>query len=282
MSLQKVSFVGGLAVLAAVIAPIYSYAQSTATPPSQAGQAQASQTTQAPPANPAAPATATQAAAPTGKSVIVQRILVKVNGEPITQTDLERLQTDALQQMNGDAPPKGTEPDAVIRAQLLKVTPGILSQAIDDLLLIQRAKELGYKMSDEQYTRIVDNIKKDNKLNDADFKKAMADQGLTPETMHANIEHDYLKQAVVQSDVMSHAIMTDQESRQYYAEHQNEFMTQAKVMLREILVAVPTQTVAGQLSFNAATDEAARSQPKSPIHRRRRTAACSARSTSPT
>jgi parvulin-like peptidyl-prolyl isomerase len=86
----------------------------------------------------------------------------------------------------------------------------------------------------------------------------MAEQGLTPETMHANIEHDYLKQAVVQSDVMSHAIMTDQESRQYYAEHQSEFMTQAKVTLREILVAVPTTTVAGQLSFNAGTDETAK------------------------
>jgi parvulin-like peptidyl-prolyl isomerase len=86
----------------------------------------------------------------------------------------------------------------------------------------------------------------------------MKDQGYTPETMRTKIEHDYLKQAVVQSDVMSHALMTEQESRQYYAEHQNEFMTQAKVTLREILVSVPTTSSSSGLSFNAATDEAAK------------------------
>ncbi len=245
MNPKKVSLVAGLAVLAAVITPIHTRAQGTATPPPQAAQTAAA---------PAAP----QAAAPAGKSVIVQRILVKVNGEPFTQTDLEHLQTDVLQQMNLDAPPKGTEPDAVLGAQLLKITPGIIAQAIDDLLLIQRAKELGYKMSEEQYGRIIDNLKKDNKLDDAQFKQAMKDQGLTPESMREKIEHDYLRQAVIQSDVMSHAIMTEQESRQYYAEHQSEFMTQAKVTLREILVSVPSTSTSSGLSFNAATDEAAK------------------------
>ena len=38
--------------------------------------------------------------------------------------------------------------------------------AIDEMLLMQRGKELGYKLTDEQFKRIVDNIRKENKLDD--------------------------------------------------------------------------------------------------------------------
>ena len=191
---------------------------------------------------------------------IVERVLVKVNGEAFTQTDLEQKQTEALVAKNQPADVKAAESDAVLQRQLQQITPAIIVKAVDDLLLIQRARELGYKMSDDQYQKFIDDIKTENHLqDDAAFKKALAEQGLTQEQLRKNLEQGYLEQAVQQSEIMSHAQMTEQEARQYYATHAAEFLTPAKVTLREILIAVldrPPRTA--RPSFNAASDEAAR------------------------
>jgi parvulin-like peptidyl-prolyl isomerase len=150
--------------------------------------------------------------------------------------------------------------DAALQAQLLQITPGILVQVIDDMLMIEKAHELGYKMSDDQFQKFIDNIKADNPAikDDAGFKKALADQGLTMEQLRKNLEHEYLMRAVQQSEIMKNANMTDEEARQYYKAHTAEFLVPAKVVLREILVAVSTTSVGGQPSFNAGADETAR------------------------
>ncbi len=240
-----------------------SSAAQTAPPPPPVVQGAQGQTS--PPATPAAspvpaaPATTPDAPPLIGHSAIIQRVLVKVNGEVFTQTDLEQLQTQALVAKNQQADVKAAETDVVIQRELQQITPGIIVQAVDDMLLIQKGRELGYKLSDDQYQKFIENLKADNHIqDDAAFDKALTEQGMTKEQLRKNYEDGYLRQAVQQSEIMSHAQMTDQEARQYYAAHQAEFMTPAKVVLREILIAVPTQATSGQASFSAGVDDAAR------------------------
>jgi len=258
---MRIPVLPGLLAAAVVLIPGSSAAQTPPpTPPVQGAQGQASPTSPASPASPA-PAPASQAPPVYGHSAIIQRVLVKVNGEAFTQTDLEQKQTEALVAKNQQADVKAAETDAVIQRELQQITPPLIVEAVDNMILVQRARELGYKMTDDQYQKFVENLKADNHLqDDAAFNKALAEQGLTKEQLRKNLEEGYLRQAVQQSEIMSHAQMTDQEARQYYAAHQAEFMTPAKVVLREILVAVPTESSNGQASFNAGLDEAARAK----------------------
>jgi peptidyl-prolyl cis-trans isomerase SurA len=235
--------------------PALAAGQGTAPPPAT----QAAQTQIAQPQTPAAPAPAAQPTLAVGtKSAIIQRVLVKVNGEAFTQTDLEHLQTDALAKTSQQADVRNADSDIVIQRQLQQITPGLIVSAIDDMLIIQRARELGYKMSDDQYAKFIENIKKDNHFTEEAFKQALVDQGLTEAQLHRNLEREYLKQAVEQSEIMGRTQLTEQEAREYYGAHQSEFLTPAKVVLREILVAVATDTTNGQPSFNAGADQAAR------------------------
>jgi parvulin-like peptidyl-prolyl isomerase len=234
----------GLLGAAVAFAPAPAAAQATPPP---AGQAS--------PTVPVPSALSTSTQPP----VIIQRVLVKVNGQAFTQTDLEQAQTDALAQKNLQANVKTAPTDAALQTQLLQITPGILVQVIDDMLMIEKAHELGFKMSDDQFQKFIDNIKADNNIkDDAGFKKALADQGLTMEQLRKNLEHEYLVRAVQQSEIMKSAQMTEEEARQYYKAHTAEFLVPAKVVLREILVAVSTTSVGGQPSFNAGADETAR------------------------
>jgi len=75
---------------------------------------------------------------------IIEQILVKVNGEILTKTDLEQRQVQAIRS-------KGIQPgdDAAMKKAIEEVTPEIVANAIDEMLLTQQGKELGYKLSDE-------------------------------------------------------------------------------------------------------------------------------------
>ena len=57
-------------------------------------------------------------------------------------------------------------------------TPELILEAVDELLLVQRGRELGYAMSDEQFKSVLENIKKDNNIEDeAKFQEALKQEG---------------------------------------------------------------------------------------------------------
>ena len=82
----------------------------------------------------------------------------------------------------------------------------------------------------------VDNIKKDNDLNDAQLKEALAEQGMTLEQLRQNLERAELRRAVQQRELMPSMTITQEEQRQYYATHKAQFMTPETVTLRQLLV----------------------------------------------
>src|SRR6185369_15894329 len=96
------------------------------------------------------------------RAEVIEQILVKVNGEIFTKTDLETRQVAALRQMGQQADLKNNPSDQQLRKALDEVTPELLVTVIEEMLLVQRARELGYRMSDEQFQSTLDLIKKDN------------------------------------------------------------------------------------------------------------------------
>ena len=112
------------------------------------------------------------AAAPRGE--ILEQILVKVNGDIFTKSDLEQRQIAALRQ-KGQAIDLKSDPNNVqLRRALDEVTPQIMVEAVDEMVIVQRGKELGYTLSDAQFRSVVDNIRKENKIeSDEQFQAAL-------------------------------------------------------------------------------------------------------------
>ena len=167
---------------------------------------------------------------------IIEQVLVKVNGEILTKTDFEQRQVLALRA-------KGIQPadDAALKKAVETITPEIVANAIDEMLLIQRGRELGYKLSDEEYDRVVGNIRKENKLDtDEAFQAALKQEGMTPAELRKSLEKQMLIARVTQNEVMGKVAVTEEEARKYHAEHLKDFTVPGTVTLREILVRVPT------------------------------------------
>src|SRR6476659_9654411 len=91
---------------------------------------------------------------------VIEQVLVKVNGDIITKTELEQRQVAVLRQrMQGQIDPEALKNDETLKKMLVEVTPQVIVNAIDELLLFQRGRELGYRLSDDQFKAVVANIR---------------------------------------------------------------------------------------------------------------------------
>lgn len=191
------------------------------------------------------------------RAEIIEQILVKVNGEIFTKSDLEQRQIAALRQKGQAFDLKSDPGNVQLKKALDEITPQIMVDVVDEMLIVQRGRELGYKLSDEQFKSVVDNIRKENKIDtDEQFQAALKSENMTMADLRRNLERSMIVQRVQQNEVMAKIGVTDDEARRYYDAHMNEFTTAPSVTLREILVAVP----ADAKGINVDADEAAKAK----------------------
>ena len=184
---------------------------------------------------------------------VIEQVLVKVNGDIITKTELEQRQVAVLRQrMQGQIDPEALKNDETLKKMLVEVTPQVIVNAIDELLLFQRGRELGYRLSDDQFKAVVANIRKENKLEDeAKFQQALAQEGMSMDDLRRQLERQMVIEQVRRQEVGSKLTITEEEARQYYARHPEDFTDPAAVTLREIFVEVPST----EGNVNVARDE---------------------------
>src|SRR5262245_46955765 len=185
---------------------------------------------------------------------ILEQILVKVNGDIITKTDLEQRQIAALRQRDPNFHPAD---DAELKKALNEITPEVIVNAVDELLLIQRGKELGYALGNEQFRNIVDSIKKENKIETEEaFQAALKQEGMTLEDLRKQIERNMLASRVQQVEVQGKIAVSEDEVKAYYESSKESFTTQPQLTLREILISVPSS----DKGINVAADDEAKAK----------------------
>jgi len=168
--------------------------------------------------------------------IIIERVLVKVNGEIITQSNLESRQIEEIRS-RGIQPQNNAELADLIR----EITPGVVAATVDELLLVQRGRDLGYQLSDEQFEEIITNLKAENNFEtDEDLEQALSEsEGLTMVELRRVMEHQMLVNQIQQVEIFSRVSITDIEAREYYDTHFQEFTEPGTATLGEILIAVP-------------------------------------------
>ncbi len=193
----------------------------------------------------------------TARSEILEQVLVKVNGEIFTKTDLETRQVQEVRQRGKQIDLSTAAGNEELRKTIAEITPGLLVSVVDEMLIVQRGKELGYRVSEDQFKLILDNLKTQNKIeNDEQLVAALKQENMTMADLRKNLERTVIAQRVQQAEVFGRVAITDEEAHKYYDTHMAEFTTPASVMLREILVSVPSDA----RGVNAAANDAAKAR----------------------
>jgi peptidyl-prolyl cis-trans isomerase SurA len=191
---------------------------------------------------------------------IIEQVLVKVNGDIITKTELEGKQINALRaKMNGQIDPELLKNETELKQALSDVTPVLIVEAIDELLLLQMGKEKGYKLSDQQFKDWLAKLRSEQNLqDDAKFQAALKQEGMSIDDLRKNVERQFIISQVQRDEVGTKLQITEEEVRQYYNLHKQEFAEEASITLREILVEVPAgKNAQGQATVNVGAEDAA-------------------------
>ena len=171
---------------------------------------------------------------------ILEQMLVKVNGDIITKTDLEQRQIAALRQENPNFRPGS---DAELRKALVRGHPGgdrRRGRRAADGAEGQRA---GLHPGHRAVPNIVENIKKENKIEtDEAFQAALKQEGMTMDDLRRQLErNDAGQHACSRSRSWARSRSPEEEVKKYYEAHPDKFTTAPQLTLREILIAVPDQ-----------------------------------------
>jgi peptidyl-prolyl cis-trans isomerase SurA len=185
---------------------------------------------------------------------IIERVLVKVNGDIITQSDLEGRQGAVIRMQRVNT--QGMT-DAQLDKLLADITPQVIADAVDELLLLQRGRELGYKLTDERFKQVLEQLKKENKIEtEEQFQAALQGENLTIASLRGRMEKGAIINQVQQNEVFGRISVSESEAKAYFEAHNAEFTTPATMMLREILITVP----ANKLGFSVGQDEVAKAK----------------------
>ena len=162
--------------------------------------------------------------------VTVEQIVCKVNGEIITNLDLDHDRADMEKQVRS-AGLSGQRLEEALKAE----TPNLLRNKIDSMLLVQKGKELDIKIDPDVNKYIADLQRQTNTVDPQKFEALVREQtGKSYEDFKADVKNNMLLQEVIRGEVMRKIQFKTEEVRAYYDEHKDEFQREERVFLREI------------------------------------------------
>jgi peptidyl-prolyl cis-trans isomerase SurA len=166
--------------------------------------------------------------------VIVDEIVARVNGDIISQDELQRLTRELAQELKTHQ-----EMGQQFDQDFQKRQKDILRDRIDELLLIQKGKELNINV-DSEVSKYIANLQRQAKITDPDkFHEYVRQQaGMSYEDFLAETRNQYLTREVIGQEVARHISITNQEIQTYYDKHKSDFVRDEKVFLSEILISI--------------------------------------------
>lgn len=196
--------------------------------------------------HPRAAPPATSAASDMVAPELVNRVVATIDGEPVTLFELRTFGEQARQRgAGGDVP-------ADDRA--------MLDELVLEKILHKQIQEQGVAASDQQIDAYIASIKERNKLDDAQLKQALAQQGLTWDQYRAQVRADIERAALINKEIRNKVNVSPEEVERYYKEHLDDYGMPAKAHVRLISLLVPAGASAEQKAALRAAADGVRKQ----------------------
>src|SRR4051812_41966920 len=133
---------------------------------------------------------------------IKERIAAVVNGHPITLSEVEER-----------VAPELAKAPAAQRPQLLKQG---LGQLIDEQLVAGEASALGIEIGDDELQKLLEQLAKENHMDMPQFREALAQQGLSIDSVRDSLKRQQLMMRLLQYKVKPRRV-SDEEVQSAYA-----------------------------------------------------------------
>ncbi len=164
---------------------------------------------------------------------VVDRIVAVVNNDIITLTDLNKAVSPYIEKINsaGYSSEKRKE-------ILYKIKKDMLDRMIDQKLTDQEVKRLHITVTDQEVDNAIERFKQAQSMTQEDLEKALKQSGMTLKEYRDKIHQEILRPKLINYEIKSKVIVTDQDIKKYYADHKQEFSGINKYHLCNICIPV--------------------------------------------
>ncbi|MDY6987325.1 MAG: SurA N-terminal domain-containing protein [Thermodesulfobacteriota bacterium] len=169
----------------------------------------------------------------TGHGELVDRIAAIVNDDVITLSEWD----EAVEPYAGQIRQSlyGPQEKNEIFSRLRQ---DVLNRMIDEKLTDQESQRLGVLVDESDVDEKIDQITGAQSMSKEDLWKALQDQGYSEEEYRHRIKEQMLRMQLINLEVKSKIAVTEEEIKDYYNQHKEEYQEQRRYHLRTILVRV--------------------------------------------
>ena len=206
-----------------------------------------------------------------GFAEVVDRIVAIVNDEVISLYELNKATQPYIEQVRNSQYPQDVE-----RQLTFEVRSKILNELINEKLADQELKRQKISVSEKEVDSAIERIKESRAISDEELRKALAAQGMTYEEYRQQTKQQILRARLVNREVRSKIVITEQDIKAYYDQHAEEYAYEKKYHLRNFYIRLSSfatdadrqeamrkmETVQAELKAGKPIDEVV----KSPLH----------------
>lgn len=166
-----------------------------------------------------------------GFAEVVDRIVAIVNDEVISLYELNQATQPYIEQVRNSQYPQDVE-----RQLVFEVRGKILNEMINEKLADQELKRQNISVSEKEVDSAIERIKESRAITDEELRKALATQGMTYEEYRQQTKQQILRARLVNREVRSKIVITDEDIKEYYAQHAEEYAHEKKYHLRTVYI----------------------------------------------
>ncbi|UCD31908.1 MAG: SurA N-terminal domain-containing protein [Desulfobacterales bacterium] len=165
---------------------------------------------------------------------IVDRIVAVVNDDIITLFDLNHLLKPYVEKIE-----QANYPEDTAQEMLYKVRENALNRLIEKKLTDQEIKRTKMTIGEKEIDDRIEQIKKTNFYTDEGLRKELEKDGLSMEEYRQQIKDQILRIKLINYEVKSKIVITTEDIKSYYENHQSKYAGKEKYHLRNIIMKVP-------------------------------------------
>ena len=188
----------------------------------------------------------TPAQAQVSGEVVVDEVIVKINGDIVTRSQFNEL----FSPIDGELTIRlsGEQLDAERTSQ----KSFIFNMLINRSVVEQRAREGGVGFPERVFTERVEEIKRQiGAMNDEDFRRALADQGMTWEQFREQFAYQYYIQVLFGNEVGRDLYQSESRLQSYYEENIERYREPERMRLSQIVIPYASEAEKQQAGLQA-------------------------------
>lgn len=180
-------------------------------------------------------------AMPAAGTDVVDRIVVVVNDDVITQHDVDV----ALRPYLDNIKTQGVPPD-LQRQSMARLRREAVDSLIDAKLTEQEAKRHNISVSEEEVDQHIEQLKKAHGVGDAEIRAMLAEKGLSLEEYRRDIKGVIQRTKLVNREVRSRVVVTRDEIAAYYEKNLAKYGGSRKYHLWNLFIRMPSNAPSAQ------------------------------------